>query len=253
VLGVSRSYLWSWPLKEIACAKADHFQALILRRLQGEPLAYLTGVKEFWSLPFIVNRNVLVPRPETEILIEALLRLRGQITHSLKVLDLGTGCGAIALSIAKERSDWEVYGIDRSDMALKVAKENAKNLSLEQVTFFQSDWFSALSTNVNACFFDIIVSNPPYIAENDKHLKEDGVCFEPRDALIAGNDGLRDLQHIINGSVEYLVHEGLLMLEHGSKQAKAVAQMMLLQGFSQITCVKDLAGLDRVTIGTFST
>lgn len=242
VLKVNRSYLYTWPNKKITTIQYHKFQALLASRAQGTPIAYLTGHKEFWSLDLQVTTNTLIPRPETELLVEqALVRL--PVDTQAQIVDLGTGSGAIALAIAVERPQCHTLAIDKSFAALTVARTNAKRLNLPSIIFLASDWWSAVG-NLNAT---LIVSNPPYVAATDRHLSQGDVKSEPRDALVAGLDGLTDIRHIITTSVSHLEPHGWLLLEHGYDQAKAVRELFNQSSYKDITTYRDLAGLSRVT------
>ncbi len=244
ILKVSRSYLYTWPDKKLTINQYDRFQALLTRRMQGAPIAYLTGHKEFWSLDLQVTKNTLIPRPETELLVEqALMRL--SLDSQAQVVDLGTGNGAVALAIATERPQCRVLSIDKSFPALTVARINAQRLNLQQVEFLVSDWWSVLR-NINAA---LIVSNPPYVAASDPHLSQGDVKAEPRSALVAGQDGLTDIRQIIATSLPHLKPRGWLLLEHGYDQAKAVQELFKQSAYGNVTTYQDLAGLPRVTGG----
>jgi len=242
VLQVSRSYLHTWPEKIITLEQHDAFSHLLARRLQGEPIAYLIGHREFWSIDLTLTPDVLIPRPETELLVELVL----QSIHAdnAVIADLGTGSGAIALALAQERPSWQVYATDASHAALAVAKYNAKRLNLERVTFLAGSWCQALPD----LKFDAIVSNPPYIAEEDAHLNQGDLRFEPRCALASAERGLQDLKQIIWQAKDYLKPGGFLFLEHGFDQAKDVATFFVKADYTLITHHADLSGLDRVTI-----
>jgi len=242
VLQVNRSYLHTWPEKILTATQQADFLKFIERRLQGTPVAYLIGHRGFWSIDLAVTPDVLIPRPETELLVELVLK-QIQIKNAV-IADLGTGSGAIALALAHDRPDWQVYATDASQAALNVAKSNAARLHLEQVQFRQGVWCQALP----AIQFDAIVSNPPYIAEDDVHLGQGDLRFEPRSALVSKGCGLNDLQHIIIEARNYLKPGGYLFLEHGFEQAKDVATFFTKADYTLITRYADIAGLDRVTI-----
>ncbi len=235
VLGVTRSYLYAWSDKMITANQYNQFNQLLDHRIKGVPIAYIVGNKEFWSLNLQVSKNTLIPRPETELLVELVLA-RLDIDSQAKIIDLGTGSGAIALAIAKERVNCNVIATDKSTTALAIAKHNASKLGLERVKFLQSDWLNNLGVA------DVIVSNPPYIAIAD-HINQ----HEPRSALVAGNDGLADIKTIIAQAPKHLTDGGYLLLEHGYDQAAAVRN--LLKQFKYVETYQDLAGLDRVTVG----
>lgn len=218
------------------------FQAALARRLQGEPLAYILGHREFYGMDLIVTPATLIPRPDTETLVEAALA-KTSLQTATDILDLGTGTGAIALAIAKHRPQAQVMAIDASKPALEVARENAQNLHIHNIEFQLSDWFSALDRQR----FDVIVSNPPYIEQDDAHLQQGDLRFEPICALASGEDGMADIRRIVGDSLIYLKPQGWLMLEHGYRQAVAVADLMAENGLVEISTVKDLGGNDRVT------
>ena len=244
VLGQSRSYLYTWPGKELTDSQQAAFNALFARRLAGEPVAYLLGQQGFWTLDLQVSQDTLIPRPETELLVETALQL-GAARSALNVLDLGTGTGAIALALASERHQWQVIGVDRVAEAVQLAQHNALSCHLGGVRFLHSDWFSALTGER----FDLIVSNPPYIALADPHLEQGDVRFEPMSALVSGVDGLDDIRRIIVDSGVHLSEDGWLLLEHGWQQGAAVRDLLQHAGFSQVRSVQDLAGHERVTLG----
>ncbi len=191
MLDKERSYILTWPDKEVTGQAEQDYLTLLKRRVIGEPIAYIVGVQEFWSLPFQVSPATLIPRPDTEVLVELVLEQFGDL-DTLHCLDLGTGTGAIALSLASEQPNWQIDAIDYSLDAVKLAQKNAKNLQLTHVNIFQSDWFSAL----NERKFDVIVSNPPYIDALDENLSQGDVRFEPESALVADEQGLGDIKHI---------------------------------------------------------
>jgi release factor glutamine methyltransferase len=248
VLEQELSHLLTWPDKVIDVSLAKQYLELLMRRYNGEPIAYITGMKEFWSLSLAVSTVTLIPRPDTEILVEQVLEvLNGQET--LSCLDLGTGTGAIALALASENPTWQVEGLDYSLEAVKLAQLNAKNLHLSQVHFYQSDWFSKVTKNK---VFDVIVSNPPYIDSNDENLSQGDVRFEPVSALVAADNGLADIKHIANLAREYLSSQGKLFFEHGFDQGTSVRKIMTDAGYKQVQTVKDLSGHERVTWAIFN-
>ena len=242
----SRTYLFAYPEKAVDSLTEASFRKLLAERLRGVPIAYLTGQREFWTLNLKVTPDTLIPRPETELLVETALKLGSSSSH---ILDLGTGTGAIAIAIASERPDVQVTACDFSAAALAVAQENAQVNSIHNVHFIQSDWFSALP----AQRFDMIVSNPPYIEADDPHLAQGDVRFEPLTALASGQDGLDDIRHLIQTAPQWLVNGGWLLLEHGYNQGQAVTALLQAAGFTQVRCLPDLAGNDRVSRGQWLT
>lgn len=225
---------------------AARFSAWCARRAAGEPVAYLLGRREFWSLDFEVSPAVLVPRPETELLVERVL---ARITSvRAEVADLGTGSGAIAIALAHERPQWRVVGTDVSDEALRVARRNGERLVAGRVEWRRGDWFAALEGRR----YDALASNPPYIAETDPALAGDGLRHEPRAALTPGGDGLAALHTLINGAPAHLVPGGWLFLEHGATQGAALRDALVARGFAHVTSHRDLAGCERVTEGQWS-
>lgn len=242
VLGKDRSFLYTWPEHPLNTDQLHQFQALFTRRLNGEPVAHLTGQREFWSLSLKVSPVTLIPRPETELLVELALGLR--LGEKASVLDLGTGTGAIALALASEKQHWNISAVDASAAAVALAEENREQLGFNHVQVFQSDWFSNLAEEQ----FDLIVGNPPYICANDQHLSQGDVRFEPSSALVADESGLADIRTIVAGADSHLKHGGWLMLEHGYEQAGQVREVMLQAGHCNVATHIDLAGLDRVTV-----
>ncbi len=247
VLNINRATLKAYPERELTEYEKTEFNTLLQKRIQGEPVAYLVGHKEFWSLDFIVTPDVLIPRADTELLVEIALELL-ESKKNMRILDLGTGCGAIALSVASERPDTVVIATDASVEALKIAKLNAKHNYIANVEFALGDWFDALVNEVNPTF-DIILSNPPYIANFDPHLSSGDLRFEPNMALVSGTEGMDALNIIISRATKYLVRDGFLVVEHGYDQEILVAAAFAAAGFSDIVCCKDLSGIPRVTYG----
>lgn len=245
VLAKTRSYLFTLPEQELTPEQQQSFQQLIDQRLAGTPVAYLLGYREFWGMELAVSAATLIPRPDTELLVQLALE-RLETYHSPQILDLGTGTGAIALALAKERPDAQITAVDQSLEALAVAQVNAQKFNLTQLDFVQSDWFSALAKQNQ---FDLIVSNPPYIADSDPHLEQGDLRYEPRSALSAGADGLKDLIHLIKNAPYYLKLQAWLIVEHGYDQGSAVTQLLNETGYSEVTCYQDLGGNDRVSLG----
>lgn len=241
VLNVNRAWLIGHATDTVAASAINTVQSLLQRRLQGEPVAHILGSREFFGLLLKVTPDTLIPRPDTETLVEAALE---KINGRMRVLDLGTGTGAIALAIAKYAPACEVVAVDASAGALAVATENAATLQLNNVQCIASQWFSALP----ASKFDLIVSNPPYIESSDPHLQQGDLRFEPMSALASGADGLQDIRQIVAQAPDYLNAGGWLMLEHGYNQAEAVQQLLKAAGLQQIQTRHDLGGNPRVTL-----
>jgi release factor glutamine methyltransferase len=247
VLEVNHAWLIAHADDVLSPEQTTVAEDLLQRRLAGEPMAYIFGRREFYGLDLKTSTATLIPRPDTETLVEAALA-RIPTGHSCEVLDLGSGTGAIALAIASQRPQAQVTAVDVSVEALKVAVENSQSLNLNHVMFIESSWFSAFTDDPNK-MFDVIVSNPPYISENDVHLSQGDLRFEPISALASGVDGLDDIRIIIKQAPQYLNQGGWLMLEHGYVQAAAVASLLSERGFTQVSHVLDLAGIQRVTMG----
>ena len=239
-----RSYLLAWPEQSVAPESVARFAAWLERRRNGEPVAYLLGRREFWSLELEVTTDTLIPRPETELLVElALARLPAD--QPLTVADLGTGSGAIALALALERPQARIIATDQSLAALAVARRNARQLNLAHVEFRQGDWCGPLARER----FDLIIANPPYVAVNDPRWRQGGLRFEPPAALIAGPDGLDALRMIIAQAPDYLQPGGGLLLEHGYDQGEAVPALLRERGFNPVADHQDSAGLSRASSG----
>lgn len=244
ILEKELTFLHTWPETLLSSTQLQKYHALFQRRLNGEPIAYIVGVKEFWSLPLKVSPATLIPRADTEVLVEAVLAYTASTSEILNCLDLGTGTGAIALALASERPKWHIEAVDFNDDAVVLAKENAQALQLSQVSIYQSDWFSAILPTQK---FNIIVTNPPYIDETDFHLEQGDVRFEPSSALTASNHGLTDIEFIISNAVNYLSAQGAIFIEHGFEQAIEVNALFDLYGYHNIVTVKDYGGNDRIT------
>jgi release factor glutamine methyltransferase len=242
--GVERVWLLAHGDECMSPESVSHYEQSLTRRLNGEPVAYIVGVREFYGHRLMVNADVLIPRPETELLVElALAQLDPD--GATKVLELGTGSGAIALAVALARPNATVCAVDQSIAALHIAQANSRQLAALKIDFVQSDWWAQFSPQR----FDLILSNPPYIAEQDPHLKQGDLRFEPLSALAAGQDGLDDLRHIIAEAPNWLNAGGWLMLEHGYDQGAAVRSLLNSAGFAEVETHQDLAGLDRVSCG----
>ena len=242
VLGVDSSYLKTWPERQVSDDQSTQFNRLLQRRLDGEPVAYLIGSQGFWSLDLEVSPATLIPRPETELLVEVALDLA--LPEQALVLDLGTGTGAIALALATERSRWKICAVDLQQQAVDLAERNRQRYQLDNVRLFASNWFAAIP----AQRFDLIVSNPPYIEANDPHLSQGVLRFEPASALVSGDDGLDDLRLVCTQSVDYLNRGGWLLLEHGFDQGAAVRELLEQAGFASVETRRDLNGLERLTL-----
>ena len=242
--GWTHSHLLAWPERELAPAAAARFDHLLARRLTGEPIAYLRGRQSFWSLELRVSPATLIPRPETELLVEtALARLPAD--QAIRVADLGTGSGAIAAALASERPGWQLIATDRSASALALARDNFTALGLDGVSCLCGDWLAACGP----ASLDAILGNPPYIAGDDPHLARGDLRFEPRAALTPGGDGLDAIRHILSDAGRCLRQDGMLAVEHGYDQGEQVNHLFRAAGLRQVETLRDLAGLDRVTLG----
>ena len=243
-LSVNRAWLLAHATDVLIANQQVAFEALLNRRLTGEPIAHILGKREFYGLDFAVTPDTLIPRPDTETLVEAALE-KIPVNQPCSVLDLGTGTGAIAIAIASQRQQAQVTAVDQAQKALDVAQRNARNLGINNVRFVLSDWFTELQSQT----FDVIISNPPYIAETDPHLMQGDLRFEPQTALAAGKDGLDSIRQILSQAAAHLKPNGWLMFEHGYDQAVSVADLMLASGFQQIDHRQDIAQIVRVTLG----
>ena len=242
-IGKSRSFLHTWPERIVSSEDAETYAGYLQRRRAGEPVAYILGQQGFWKLDMEVAPHTLIPRPDTELLVETALAL--QPASPTKVLDLGTGTGAIALALASDCPAWQVTAVDRVEEAVALAERNRQRLGLGNVQVLASHWFSNLAGQQ----FDLILSNPPYIAAEDPHLVAGDVRFEPSSALVAGADGLDDLRAIVSQAPMYLLPGGWLLLEHGYDQAVAVRALLAAQGFIEIASRRDLGGHERISLG----
>jgi release factor glutamine methyltransferase len=243
-----RTYLRTWPEKSLDDATLAAFTRAFGRRIHGEPVAHILGYGEFWTLRLAVNPSTLIPRPDTEILVEQALETLSPSANAA-VLDLGTGTGAIALALASECPNWQLTAVDVEPAAVALARQNQQLNRLQNVTILQSDWFSAIADQR----FDMIVSNPPYIAHDDIHLSQGDVRFEPDSALTADNNGMADIEHIAKLSKQHLSTNGWLLFEHGYNQGQAARECLQHQGFGQVRTVKDYGDNDRVTLGQYNT
>lgn len=244
ILGVSAARIAAYPEDNLTPAQAERFADLLARRESGEPVAYLLGVREFYGRDFKVGPAVLIPRPETELIVD-LVRERVPAGAAPAILDLGTGSGALAVTLALELPAASVTAVDFSAAALGVARANAEALGA-RVRFLESDWFAALDAGER---FGVIVSNPPYVADGDPHLAEGDVRFEPASALASGPAGLDDIVRIVAAAPAFLTPGGWLLLEHGYDQAAAVRELLLAGGFVEVASARDLAGIERITLG----
>ena len=247
VLNKNRAYLLTWPEQELSASQFELFQQLLRARLSGQPVAHLTGEREFWSLKLKVTPDTLIPRPDTELLIEQILNTYPE-NHELDLLDLGTGSGAIAIALASERPSWKIIATDLSEKALLVARQNAETMQLKNIEFRQGHWFDPLP----GLSFDIIVSNPPYIPANDPHLTQGDLRFEPLTALASGIEGLDDIEVICRQAAEHMNPNGLLIVEHGYDQAEKIHHIFHKHGYKNICQHRDIANNPRITVGNKS-
>lgn len=254
VLNKPRCYFFTWPEKQLSTEELTRFEAALQQRLEGHPIAYITGQRFFWNLDLQVNTATLIPRPDTELLVELALTVGQQLAAqlpdavTLQVADLGTGSGAIALALAMEQPRWAVMALDQSADALALAQQNAMAHELHQVRFLQSSWCD----DIPAQSLHLIVSNPPYVRSDDPHLSQGDVRFEPLSALTSGIDGLDDIRTIATQAADRLLLQGWLLVEHGYDQGEEVRAIFTAAGFNEVRTEQDLAGLDRVTLGRWS-
>ena len=242
-LGVNRAWLYANSEQTPAAKQCTRFLDLVGRRKNGEPIAYLTGYREFWSLPLKVTADVLIPRPETELLVEAALAFIPK-DAAWRIADLGTGSGAIALAIASERPRCEIHATEFNEAALRVAQENGQAIAPGRISFHLGSWLTPLEGR-----FQVLVSNPPYIAADDPHLQRGDCRFEPGEALTPGPDGMTAIRHIAGESLHYLAHGGMLVFEHGYNQGAEARQMLIELGYRNVGTQKDLEQRERVTSG----
>ncbi len=243
VLQCNQSYLFTWPEKRLTTQQQRAFTELVSQRGRGYPVAYLTGFRSFWNLELKVNESTLIPRPETEQLVETALAL--PLPENARICDLGTGTGAIALALASEKPDWSVTGVDRIAEALSLAAKNAGLNGNLTVNWQLSHWFDNLSDTHS---FDLIVTNPPYVESNSEYLAQGDVRFEPTSALTAGTDGLDDIRIIVQQSPDFLADVGWLVIEHGFTQHAAIVKLLTQRGFTDCRGVTDLNGHLRITL-----
>ncbi len=243
VLGCTRATLYTWPEQEVPPEKAQAYKELIQRRQQHEPIAYLIGHKEFWSLSFDVTQDTLIPRADTELLVQVVLDHLPESPQ--EVIDVGTGSGVIACTLAHSRPQWQLYGLDVSLKAINIARKNAQNLKIKNVQFIESDWLQGLEPKL----YDAIIGNPPYIRQGDVHLIHGDLPFEPQIALTPGPTGLEAFQAILAQAPAFLKPKGLIAFEHGFDQASSVRDLLQHSGYKEIKTFQDYSGNDRVTIG----
>ncbi|MFW6345725.1 MAG: peptide chain release factor N(5)-glutamine methyltransferase [Halomonas sp.] len=249
VLGVDRTWLYTWGDRPAAVLARERFESLVAARAAGQPVAYLTGEREFLGLRLATDPSTLIPRPDTETLVEAALE--HAVATRGRLLDLGTGSGAIALAFASERPGWRVLGVDLRHEAVALAERNAQRLGIANVAFRQGDWFSALGERQGEAAerFALIVSNPPYLADDDPHLARGDLRFEPRSALVAGEAGLADLRRLVDQADDHLLPGGWLLLEHGAEQGMAVREALVAAGYGEVASRRDLGGHERISQG----
>jgi release factor glutamine methyltransferase len=251
VLEKPRSFLHAWPQTSLSMQQAKQFAALTERRSNKEPVAYLIGKREFWSHELSVTADTLIPRPETELLVETALILLSSRTERVNVLELGTGSGAIAIALASEQPSWQIVATDINPAALAVARQNAERFALKNIKFLCGSWFAALAKEAGTEDFDMVISNPPYIALSEWPDYQAGLAFEPYSALVSGKDGLDAIREISHLAKDYLRQGAYLLLEHGFWQGEAVRQLFAKEGYQEIRTLKDMTNKERVTLGRF--
>ena len=244
IVGRDRTYLYTWPDRLLTSDQLELFENWFNRRAAGEPVAHILGRRGFWTLELEVSPATLIPRPDTELLVETALELLPEGVDQPRLIDLGTGTGAIALALASELPRAQVEATDFADDVIALAERNRQRSGCANAVIYRSDWWLDVSGH-----FNLVLSNPPYIAEGDPHLVSGDVRFEPRSALVAGDRGLADLQHIITGAPAHLVAGGLILLEHGWQQADAVRNLLRAAGFRDIFSRRDLGGNERISGG----
>ena len=250
VLDKPRSFLFTWPEHALTLTQETNFKDYIARRVEGVPVAYIVGTADFWTLTLAVSKHTLIPRPDTEVLVEQVLARHGQ-NHQLNLLDLGTGTGAIALALATEQPSWTVLGVDKVTEAVNLATQNGKTNGVGNARFIVSSWFDnvPVASDEEPLGFDLIVSNPPYIDHQDHHLDQGDVRFEPASALVADEHGLADIRKISEDARAFLTNKGWLYFEHGYNQGAAVRDLMSSYGYQQVETFCDYGGNERVTCG----
>ncbi|RDH81711.1 MAG: peptide chain release factor N(5)-glutamine methyltransferase [endosymbiont of Galathealinum brachiosum] len=248
-LNKNRTWLITWSDRELTEPEILNFEKRLTRREKGEPVAHITGSREFWSLDLQVSKDTLIPRPETELIIEKILEQYAQ-SSDIKVLDLGTGSGAIALALASERPGWEITATDKSAAALEIANRNAQQLNLNNINFIHGNWFEPFENpSSENLLFDIIASNPPYIPDQDPHLSQGDVRFEPMSALASGKDGLNDIRQICQLASKHLKPGAMLIIEHGFDQKEELHNIFMHSGYKNISQYTDLTKNPRLTSG----
>jgi len=246
MLNRSRTWLVTWPEKTLTEAQASEYEALVQRRKAGEPVAHITAQREFWSLPLHITKDTLIPRPDTELMVEQILFAYPANTK-IELVDLGTGSGAIALALGSERPNWKITATDQSSAALEVARHNARQLNINNIEFISGSWFEPLAGRV----FDVIASNPPYIPDQDPHLRQGDVRFEPLSALASGADGLNDIRELCKQAKHHLKHKGMLIIEHGFDQKEEIREIFTVSGYKNLSQHHDLASNPRLTSGIY--